>query len=54
MTGAEETLKNNAPKLCNVARGSKVPGQHYTTAEGHYFIMLIEANSQYLFCYVTK
>jgi len=22
--------------------------------EGHYFSMLIEANSQYLFCYITK
>jgi len=32
------TLKNNAPR------------QHCTT-EGHYFSMLIEANSQYLCCY---
>jgi len=30
------TLKNYAPKLCNVARGSKAGGQHWTT-ERHYF-----------------
>ena len=47
------TLKNYAPKLCNVARGPKAWGQHCTT-EGHNFSVLIEANSQYLFCYMTE
>jgi len=35
------TLENNAPKLCNVARG-------------HNFSVLIETNSQYLFCYIAE
>ena len=45
------TVKNNALKMCNhcnVARRPKAQGKHCTT-EGHYFSMLIEANSQYLF-----
>jgi len=28
--------------------------QILTVFEGHYFSMLIEANCQYLFCYITK
>ena len=47
------TLKNYAPKLCNVARGPKVRGLHCTT-EGHNFSVLIEANSWYFFCYITE
>jgi len=33
---------------------SPLPVQQYTNIEGHYFSMLIEASSQYLFCYITK
>lgn len=47
------TLKNYAPKLGNVAWGPKAWGQRYTI-EGHTFSVLIEANSQYLFCYIAK
>ena len=46
-------MKNYAPKLYNVARGPKAQGYHCTT-EGHNFSVLIEANSQYLFCYITE
>ena len=47
------TLKNYALKLCNVAWGPKARGYHCTT-EGHNFSVLIEANSQYLFCYIME
>jgi len=43
-------MKNNAPGLHIVARWPKarVRVQHCAT-EGHYFLLLLEATSQYLF-----